>query len=35
MGHVLASYLRLTVRDRHENDRLIEAARQLSSEIQA
>ena len=35
MGHVLASYLRLTVRDRHENDRLIDAARQLSSEIQA
>ena len=35
MGHVLASYLRITVRDRHENDRLIEAARQLSSEIQA
>ncbi len=35
MGHVLASYLRLTVRDRHENDRLIEAARQLSSEIHA
>ena len=35
MGHVLASYLRLTVRDRHENDRLIEAAHQLSSEIQA
>jgi histidinol-phosphate aminotransferase len=35
MGHVLASYLRLTVRDRHENDRLIAAARQLSSEIQA
>ena len=35
MGHVLASYLRLTVRDRHENDRLIEAARQLSSEIPA
>ena len=35
MGHVLASYLRLTVRDADENDRLIEAARQLSSEIQA
>ncbi len=35
MGHVLAAYLRLTVRDRHENDRLIDAARQLSSEIQA
>jgi histidinol-phosphate aminotransferase len=31
-GHPLAAYLRLTVRDRHENDRLIEAARQLSSE---
>jgi histidinol-phosphate aminotransferase len=35
MGHPLASYQRLTVRDRHENDRLVEAARQLSSEIQA
>jgi histidinol-phosphate aminotransferase len=35
MGHVLASYLRITVRDPHENDRLIEAARQLSSEIPA
>jgi histidinol-phosphate aminotransferase len=34
-GHPLAAYLRLTVRDRHENDRLIEAARQLSSEIRA
>ena len=31
-GHPLAAYLRLTVRDRDENDRLIEAARQLSSE---
>ena len=31
-GHPLAAYLRLTVRDRHENDRLIDAARQLSSE---
>jgi histidinol-phosphate aminotransferase len=31
-GHPLAAYLRLTVRDRHENDRLIEAARELSSE---
>jgi histidinol-phosphate aminotransferase len=34
-GHPLAAYLRLTIRDRHENDRLIEAARQLSSEIRA
>jgi histidinol-phosphate aminotransferase len=34
-GHPLAAYLRLTVRDRHENDRLIEAARQLSSEMPA
>ena len=34
-GHPLAAYLRLTVRDRHENDRLIDAARQLSSEIPA
>jgi histidinol-phosphate aminotransferase len=34
-GHPLAAYLRLTVRDRHENDRLIEATRQLSSEIPA
>jgi histidinol-phosphate aminotransferase len=34
-GHPLAAYLRLTVRDRHENDRLIEAARQLSPEIPA
>ena len=34
-GHPLAAYLRLTVRDRHENDRLIEAARQLSLEIPA
>jgi histidinol-phosphate aminotransferase len=34
-GHPLAAYLRLTVRDRHENDRLIEAARQLSSETPA
>ena len=34
-GHPLAPYLRLTVRDRHENDRLIEAARQLSPEIPA
>ena len=31
-GHPLAAYLRVTVRDRHENDRLIEAARQLSLE---
>ena len=35
MGHVLGSYLRLTVRASHENDRLIEAARHLSSESQA
>ena len=34
-GHPLAAYLRLTVRDRDENDRLIEAARQLSSETPA
>jgi histidinol-phosphate aminotransferase len=34
-GHPLAAYLRLTVRDRHENDRLINAARLLSSEIPA
>ena len=34
-GHPLAAYLRLTVRDRHENDRLIEAAGQLSSETRA
>ncbi|HEU5203210.1 MAG TPA: histidinol-phosphate transaminase [Candidatus Limnocylindrales bacterium] len=34
-GHPLAAYLRLTVRDRHENDRLIDAARQLSSETSA
>jgi histidinol-phosphate aminotransferase len=34
-GHPLAAYLRLTVRDRHENDRLIDAARQLSPEISA
>ena len=34
-GHPLAAYLRLTVRDRHENDRLIEAARQLNSENRA
>ena len=34
-GHPLAAYLRLTVRDRHENDRLIDAARQLSSETPA
>jgi len=34
-GHPLAAYLRLTVRDRHENDRVIEAAGQLSSETRA
>jgi histidinol-phosphate aminotransferase len=34
-GHPLAAHLRLTVRDRHENDRLIEAANQLSSETPA
>jgi histidinol-phosphate aminotransferase len=34
-GHPLAAHLRLTVRDRHENDRLIEASGQLSSEIPA
>jgi histidinol-phosphate aminotransferase len=32
-GHVLASHLRVTVRDPHENDRLIDAAAQLSTEI--
>ena len=32
-GHVLASHLRLTVRDPHENDRLVNAAVQLSTEI--
>ena len=31
-GHPLAGYLRLTVRDPDENDRLIEAAAQLSTE---
>jgi histidinol-phosphate aminotransferase len=34
-GHPLASHLRLTVRDPHENDRLIEAARSLAKEIDA
>ena len=34
-GHPLAAYLRLTVRDRHENNRLIEAARELSPEVPA
>jgi histidinol-phosphate aminotransferase len=34
-GHPLAAYLRLTVRDRHENDRLIEAARELRPEVPA
>ena len=34
-GHPLASHLRLTVRDPHENDRLIEAARALAKEIDA
>ena len=32
-GHPLAGHLRLTVRDAHENDRLVEAAAQLSTEI--
>ena len=31
-GHPLAAYLRLTVRDPHENDRLIEAAKDLARE---
>jgi histidinol-phosphate aminotransferase len=34
-GHILAGHLRLTVRDPHENDRLIEAARELSKETAA
>ena len=34
-GHILAGHLRLTVRDPHENDRLIEAARELSKETDA
>lgn len=34
-GHPLARYLRLTVRDNHENDRLIEAAQDLSKEASA
>jgi histidinol-phosphate aminotransferase len=34
-GHPLASHLRLTVRDPHENDRLIAAARSLAKEIDA
>jgi histidinol-phosphate aminotransferase len=34
-GQVLAAYLRVTVRDPHENDRLIEAATRLSTEIPA
>jgi histidinol-phosphate aminotransferase len=32
-GHVLAAHLRVTVRDPHENDRLVDAAVQLSTEI--
>jgi histidinol-phosphate aminotransferase len=32
-GHPLAGHLRLTVRDPRENDRLIEAAAQLSTEV--
>lgn len=32
-GHPLAGHLRLTVRDRADNDRLIEAARTLSMEV--
>ena len=31
-GHPLAAYLRLTVRDPHENDRLIQVARDLAKE---
>jgi histidinol-phosphate aminotransferase len=34
-GHPLAGYVRLTVRDPHENDRLIEAARTLATETAA
>jgi histidinol-phosphate aminotransferase len=34
-GHPLNSYLRLTVRDPHENDRLIEAAMALARETEA
>ena len=34
-GHPLAAYLRFTVRDRHENDRLIEAAGDLTTEASA
>ena len=34
-GHPLAAYLRLTVRDRHENDRLIDAASELDLETPA
>jgi histidinol-phosphate aminotransferase len=34
-GHPLASHLRLTVRDPHENDRLIDAAQALAKEVQA
>jgi histidinol-phosphate/aromatic aminotransferase/cobyric acid decarboxylase-like protein len=31
-GHPLAAYLRLTVRDREGNDRLVEAARAIDEE---
>lgn len=34
-GHPLAAQLRLTVRDPHEDDRLIEAARSLTTEVPA
>ncbi|MDO8483523.1 MAG: aminotransferase class I/II-fold pyridoxal phosphate-dependent enzyme [Candidatus Limnocylindrales bacterium] len=34
-GHPLAQHLRLTVRDPHENDRLIEAAQDLAKEASA
>ena len=34
-GHPLAGHLRLTVRDPHENDRLIEAAQALAQEASA
>ena len=33
--HPLAHCLRLTVRDAHENDRLIAAARELAAEVPA
>jgi len=34
-SHPLAAYLRLTIRDRHENDRLVAAARKLADEEDA